>query len=116
MEWKEAVNTDAILLADRAIGDGNDLSARSSVWTDPGSGRWRGSVVRNNGSTEFLDAPEAVDLHYGESTFRVDAPLIDNLFSNTFKLEADGDDGTRITPTSGVLYDEADSGTDPDAF
>ncbi len=49
MEWKETVNTDAILLADRAIGDGNDPSARSSVWTDPGSGHWRGSVVRNDG-------------------------------------------------------------------
>ena len=50
-EWKETLNTAAIVLGDRAIGTGpTDIS---SVWTPTGSGDWRGGVVRNDNSTSF---------------------------------------------------------------
>ena len=117
-EWKETINTQAIILADRAVGDGNDPATRSSVWTEPGSGEWRGSVCRNDGSTSFEASPGAPDwnLRYGDRRFA--GGVIANLISATFALlpgEAPGDP-ERIASHSGVLYDEADSGTDPNAF
>ncbi len=111
-EWKETINTQAILLGDRAVGDGSDPATRSSVWTDLGSGDWRGSLIRNDGSTSFESNPggPAMGLKYGKRIY--EAGVTDNLFSNTFGLNA----ADEITSDSGVLYDEADTGTDPAAF
>ena len=117
-EWKETGNPQATVLANRAVGDGNDPATRSSVWTELGSGDWRGSVLRNDGSTSFEASPDGtgMGLRYGKRTFENGDIL--NIFSDTFRL-VPGDDGTpaaRISADSGILYDEADSGTDPDAF
>ena len=114
--WTETANPGAVLLADRAVGDGSDATSRSSVWTEPGSGDWHGSVVRNDGSVGYVESAAATSLSFGDSGSRVEAPVIDNLFSDTFRLEADAAGGTRVSADSGLLYDEADSGTDPDAF
>ena len=115
-EWGESFSTRSILLADRAVGDGSDPSTRSSVWTEPGSGRWRGHTAHNDGSVAFRESVAAAGLIYGRGASRVEAPVIDNLFSDTLRLEADAAGGTRVSADSGLLYDEADSGTDPDAF
>ena len=40
------------ILGDRAIGRGP--ANISSVWTQPGSGDWRGSIIRSDNSTSFL--------------------------------------------------------------
>ena len=118
-EWKETLSTQAILLADRAVGDGSDPLTRSSVWTTPGSGDWWGGVVRNDGSTSFEVSPggRALGLKYGKHVFTGGDTL--NFFSDTFTL-APGTPGApgaaEITPTSGILYDEADGGADPHAF
>ena len=50
-EWVETLNTDAIVMGDRAIGSGS--SDISSVWTGLKSGDWRGLIVRNDNSTGF---------------------------------------------------------------
>ena len=112
-ESRETGSPAAIVLADRAIGDGNDPATRSSVWTQPGSGDWRGTIARNDGSTSFEVSPALTDLSYGSLGVKVEALSIDNLFSSTFALEANA---TRVTARSGLLYDEADPGTDPNAF
>ena len=57
-EWKETLSTAAVVLSDRAIGTGpNDIS---SLWTERGSGDWRGGIVRNDNSTAF-DTQHVVD-------------------------------------------------------
>ena len=76
-------------------------------------------MLRNDGSTSFEHAPEGTGLRYGPATF--DGPAR-NLFSPAFTVTASGTDpsgesvATGLAAGSGVLYDEADSGTDPDAF
>lgn len=120
VEWGETINPQAIVGADRAVGDGDDAATRSSVWTDPGSGDWRGSLVRNDGSTHFEEFPGAGSLRYGKADF--DALHVANLFSRSFAVTATGTDragdpiATELSTASGVLYDEADTGTDPNAF
>ena len=115
VEWKESLNTQAVILADRAVGGGDDPATRSSVWTEPGSGQWRGSVVRNDGSTSHEVEPRGEDLglRYGDLTFEGGDTL--NLFSGSFGLVESGG-RTRLSATSGVLYDEAEAPGDADGF
>ena len=62
-EWKETLNTAAIMLSDRAIGHGPaDIS---SVWTDPGSGDWKGGVVRNDNATHYEQTTSFENTRYG---------------------------------------------------
>ncbi len=51
-EWRDTLNGDAVILADRNTGT---AAAPQSVWTTtPGvPGDWRGSVTRNDNSTSF---------------------------------------------------------------
>ena len=114
-EWKESINTHAIILADRSIGDGSAPATRSSVWTEPRSGRWRGSVCRNDGSTSFEAEPggEDLGLRYGDLNFENGDTL--NFFSDAFRLIEVGGE-TRISADSGVLYDEAEAPGDADGF
>ena len=112
--WKESADGETVLLADRAIGDGSDPATRSSVWTDPGSGDWHGWAARNDGSTTWTMNPA----HGTYRTARFDgiafAPgPFESLFNRGLKLAGTP---TRISADSGLLYDETDSGTDPDAF
>ena len=81
-EWKQSVNTQAILIADRAripggrIGDNYDKIY--SIHTDPDNGRWAGSVGRGDGSASFENESE-LDTKYGKG------PTIeyDRLFSHS---------------------------------
>lgn len=76
LEWKETLNTSAIVLSDRAIGSGReDLS---SVWTAPGSGDWRGGVVRNDNSTSYETTAEFEQTKYGN----YDVNDLDHLFED----------------------------------
>ena len=75
-EWRETLNTSAIVMSDRAIGTSRaDLS---SVWTDAGSGDWRGGVVRNDNSTAFETTAEFEQTKYGNA----DANELDHLFED----------------------------------
>lgn len=79
-EWKQSINTQAVLIADRAcipggrIGD--DYDKIYSIHTDKNSGRWVGSVGRGDGSVAF-ENESALDTKYGKG------PVIeyDRLFS-----------------------------------
>ena len=80
-EWKETINTQAVIGGDRMLGTPTDTPGptdpfagggnNSSVWTDEGSGEWRGSLVRNDGSTSFEASPALIDggLKYGKLVF-----------------------------------------------
>ncbi|WP_221435399.1 hypothetical protein [Algisphaera agarilytica] len=76
IEWKETLNTAAIVLSDRALG--TDRKNISSVFTEPGSGDWRGGVVRNDNSTSFETQTEFEDTKYGNN----DANDFDHIFED----------------------------------
>ena len=67
-EWKETVNTAALVLGDRWQFDGTGVVNNndfSSVWTENGSGEWRGTLTHNDNSTAFSTTPEIEGLKYG---------------------------------------------------
>jgi type II secretory pathway pseudopilin PulG len=60
-EWRNTSNPRALVLGDRAIGATDDANI-TSIWTiKPGD--WRGSVVFNDNSTQFLST-HRVDVDY----------------------------------------------------
>lgn len=70
-EWKETLNTSAIILSDKNTGGvagagtntaGTDIS---SPWTEIEKGDWRGGVVRNDNSTSFETQPFFAQTKYG---------------------------------------------------
>lgn len=94
-EWRETVNTQAIVLSDRAISDngapGNVTAgnlAYHSLWTEPGSEEWSGSALRNDGSVAFGTTVDDFQTRYGN----FNAIQNDNLFLD----EANGRDNARL--------------------
>jgi len=66
-EWKETLNTAAIMLTDVNTG-ANVTDQRSSVWTEEDSGDWRGGVVKNDNSTGFeTDSQNFAQTKYGNN-------------------------------------------------
>ena len=89
IEWKETLNTSAIIIAD--LNTGNDATQGtdiSSVWTELDSGDWRGGVTRNDNSTSFETTPLFEQTKYGNNA-AIDE---DNIFS-----DAGGTDGEDYT-------------------
>ncbi len=103
------------MLADRAIGNGDTFgqkgSTASSVWTDEGSGDWRGGTTRNDcsASTETSYAMPEAGLKYGGLVFE-DRGSIDNLFAHpdgeTMNRNADDE----LLRDQGVLFDQDEQG------
>ena len=88
-EWRETLNTQAVILTDLNTGTDDD-NARSSVWTEENSGDWRGGIVRNDNSTGFeTDSVEVSQTKYGNAQ----ANTADNLFelggTGTVNVDAD---------------------------
>lgn len=112
-EWRETINPDAIVLGDRAVGNGDtfgtDAATARSVWTDPGSGDWRGGLVRNDSSTETGTTYGGYKgLKYGDLTFE-DGDVL-NLFAHPASEDLElTDDGT-IRKDQGVLFDQDERG------
>ena len=77
-EWKETLNTSAILLSDKNTGTGAAATANniSSVWTEENSGDWRGGIVRGDNSTSFETSSRFEQTKYGTAT----ANTTDDLF------------------------------------
>ena len=112
--WREDADPDAVLLANRAVGDGSDPATRSSVWTPPGSGEWRGIVALHDGSAVYADGVDAPVFGLGRyGGLPIESGSIRNAFAPGVRLRSAP---AGIASTSGLLYDEADPGTDPDAF
>jgi len=82
-EWRETLNPDAVVLADRAIGS---EASTSSVWTyEPGAG-WHGHLARNDNAVSFAESPTLTGTRYGSGTVNatdhlfVDDPTADDAF------------------------------------
>ena len=93
-EWKETLNSAAIVLGDRAIGTGPaDLS---SIWTDSGSGTWRGVVVRNDNSTSMEITTSFDQTKYGNQ------PANDG--DELFEDQTGGDDAFLVHDDATTAY------------
>lgn len=75
-EWHETLNTNAVVLSDRAIGRGADDSA--SLWTAAGSGTWHGGVARNDNAVSFEKSSRMTNTRYGEGAVNA----TDDLFAD----------------------------------
>ncbi|MEO0515495.1 MAG: hypothetical protein AAF086_09430, partial [Planctomycetota bacterium] len=79
IEWKETLNTSAIIISDKNTGaDAVIGTAVSSVWTEEDSGDWRGGVTKNDNSTSFETTPEFEQTKYGNNI----AVTTDNIFAD----------------------------------
>lgn len=70
-EWKSSQNQQSVRLASRMV-FGGKKGQHSSLWTEEGSGSWRGAVVRGDGSVQIESTPggEALGaLKYGSKVF-----------------------------------------------
>ena len=82
-EWRETLNTQAVILTDLNTGNDDD-NERSSVWTEENSGDWRGGIVRNDNSTGFeTDSRELSQTKYGNA----EANTADNIFESNAGTE-----------------------------
>ncbi len=115
-EWRETANPNAIMVADRAVGNGDTLgqpgASASSVWTQPGSGRWRGGQARNDASTWTVLSPRITGekLTYADITFENDT--VHNLFAHPDDETLDRNDAGEIESDQGVLFDQDERGRD----
>ncbi|MEM1444882.1 MAG: type II secretion system protein [Planctomycetota bacterium] len=113
-EWSDTINPDAIVLADRAVGDGDTFdqprSAASSVWTEPVSGEWRGVITRNDSSTEtrVSYAYPSANLNYGGVRFE-DGDVM-NLFAHPDGEDLELTEDGEIRSDQGVLFDQDERG------
>lgn len=106
IEWKETLNTSAPILADLNSGlDATVGGQISSLWTEENSGRWSGSVTRNDNSTSFESSPVVSYTQYGKNLANIE----DNLFAedgDTTTLP-DGDaDAAMIINNAGQYIDQ----------
>ncbi|MEO1237946.1 MAG: prepilin-type N-terminal cleavage/methylation domain-containing protein [Planctomycetota bacterium] len=102
-EWKETLNTSAIILSDKNTGNGatDGSTDISSVWVEIDSGDWRGGVVRNDNSTSFETTSEFEQTKYGNAQ----AFTTDEMFVATGS-------GTNTTGDAAMIVSTNDGYTD----
>jgi hypothetical protein len=61
-EWRDTINTSAVVLSDRNT---NPNGPAESVWSDQG---WKGSVLYNDGMVSFESSEVIIDTKYGQNT------------------------------------------------
>ena len=93
-EWRETLNTAAVVMGDRAIGTGP--SDFHSVWTKPGSHDWLGGVVRNDNSTGFETSTRFANTKYGNHPT--------NAFDELFEDESGGNDAFLVHEDATTAY------------
>jgi len=64
-EWRDTVNSSAVVITDRNT---NTAASPESIWTEEGSGQWKGSIVRNDNSTGFESTHIVQNTKYGNNT------------------------------------------------
>ena len=102
-EWRETLNTQAVVLSDLNTGsDANDGASGniSSVWTEQNSGDWRGGVVRNDNSTSFETSAELSQTKFGNR----EASTTDNLFTSGGGDETADANAAMETEAAGGVY------------
>lgn len=87
-EWKDTLNTEAIVISDRNTGDDTDNEI-SSIHTEQDGGDWRGSVAWNDNHVQF-ETTQILDTKYSNGAFNDSSQTNkeDNLF--------EPDDGVNI--------------------
>jgi predicted Zn finger-like uncharacterized protein len=93
-EWKETINSSAVVLSDRNTGSPN---APSSIWSGT-PGEWEGTVTMNDGSATWLtyfDMTTGLPAPIVQNTRYADGPI--NTTDDLFKDETNGDDALMIT-------------------
>ena len=121
-EWSETLNTNAVVMGDRNTAAGDErASIWSENWTDHLEG-WRGTIVRNDNSTGFVESHVIEETRYGSShneLSKVNAE--DDLFKSeteegydammTFARDEDGDERVvaRRAPAEAADVDKPDA-------
>ncbi|MEM1028005.1 MAG: prepilin-type N-terminal cleavage/methylation domain-containing protein [Planctomycetota bacterium] len=113
-EWKETLNTSAIVLADINTGDDNTINSNrmSSFWTETDSGDWRGGVTRNDNSTSFETTPVFEQTKYGNNA-SVDE---DHIFQNDDgddEMNSNGGNAYLVLAQGGALNEQDDNARNP---
>ena len=77
-EWKDTINTEAVVMSDRARGaaSGNNLF---SIHTTGGTGDWRGSVGYNDNHVIFETSATRTNTKYGSATSNTTDQMFDNV-------------------------------------
>ncbi len=63
-EWKDTINTEALVVSDRAVGTVSGPSSFTSVWTTD-AGDWRGSTAWNDNHVKFEQTSSSFTTKYG---------------------------------------------------
>jgi prepilin-type N-terminal cleavage/methylation domain-containing protein len=98
-EWKETLNTSAVIMSDKNTGANADTNV-SSVWTEDESGDWRGGVTKNDNSTSFETSHVIDQTKYGNNR----ANPTDNLFAEDGDTTVDADAAMVINAWGDTAY------------
>ncbi|MEM7624485.1 MAG: prepilin-type N-terminal cleavage/methylation domain-containing protein [Planctomycetota bacterium] len=103
-EWKETLNTSAVVLSDLNTGLGVDIGTDiSSVWTEEDQGDWRGTVTKNDNSTSFETTAQIEQTKYGNAVSVQSDHLFNETGGNT--ANATDEDIYETAPTGNALTD-----------
>ena len=94
-EWRNTINTQAMLLSDRNTGEDAEMRI-SSIHTEPNSGDWRGTVLFGDGRAEFVTR-HPVLTRYGNAAM---------VGADNFFAEDDDDSGQSGNDAVMVYQDE----------
>ncbi len=92
-EWRNTLNAQAVVVADRNTGS-NGVNAVSSIHTTRESGKWEGSVAFNDGRVTYETAHDQLDLKYGSHNLVQE----DNLFMDN--------DGGESVDNAMIVYNQ----------
>ncbi len=118
-EWKQSINTQAVLVTDRARGDIGNYEDLYSIHTSEDDADWAGSVGRGDGSASF-EQSDLQDTKYG-SFSNIEGDRLFSMEQDTSDPEADLVSDTTVTwdESSNALlgyeswgYDDADVASD----
>ena len=76
-EWRDTLNTEAVVIADRDTNDSTALPDVESLWTEEGSQEWRGSTGWNDNHVVF-ETTQTLTTKYGNGENHDEDELFDN--------------------------------------
>jgi len=114
-EWKETLNTSAVVISDRNTGTGTlstDTTSGtgiSSVWNEKDGGDWRGTITKNDNSTSFETTSLVEQTKYGNGKSTPDDELfsgIDEDIDNVAATEILGLNASMVRESGADNYDD----------
>ncbi len=117
-EWKQSINTQAVLIADRARVDtgsiGSNYDDIYSIHTTEDDAKWAGSVGRGDGSASF-ENEDALDTKYGSAdNIEADRLFEDEQDTANSELDVIGNTATWQVNSNALLGYESWGYQDPD--